>query len=128
MLEAHPFLKGHHEMHKLRNPVARSPLMRKGGPHQRSPSAIRAAQRKDIQIEVERYLGIIPGSMSRGEATRRFTRKDLEAQTRGLECRKDKGALDEIPAAYKDIDAIMANQNDLVEVTHTLEQVLTVKG
>ncbi|NEX22986.1 RtcB family protein [Thiorhodococcus mannitoliphagus] len=66
--------------------------------------------------------------MSRGEATRRFTRKDLEAQTQGVECRKDKGVIDEIPAAYKDIDAVMANQGDLVEVVHTLKQVLTVKG
>lgn len=66
--------------------------------------------------------------MSRGEATRRFTRKDLEAQTQGVECRKDKGVIDEIPAAYKDIDAVMADQTDLVEVVHTLKQVLTVKG
>lgn len=66
--------------------------------------------------------------MSRGEATRRFTRKDLEEQTKGIECRKDKGVIDEIPAAYKDIDAVMANQSDLVEVVHTLKQVLTVKG
>ncbi|WP_058555984.1 RtcB family protein [Thiohalocapsa sp. ML1] len=66
--------------------------------------------------------------MSRGEAKRRFTRKDLEEQTRGVECRKDKGVLDEIPAAYKDIDSVMANQTDLVDVVHTLKQVLTVKG
>lgn len=66
--------------------------------------------------------------MSRGEATRRFTRKDLEEQTKGVECRKDKGVIDEIPAAYKDIDEVMANQSDLVEVVHTLKQVLTVKG
>ena len=66
--------------------------------------------------------------MSRGEATRRYTRADLEAQTQGVECRKDKGVIDEIPGAYKDIDAVMANQSDLVEVVHTLKQVLTVKG
>ncbi len=66
--------------------------------------------------------------MSRGEATRRFTRKDLERQTEGVECRKDKGVIDEIPAAYKDIDTVMAHQSDLVEVVHTLKQVLTVKG
>lgn len=66
--------------------------------------------------------------MSRGEATRRFTRKDLEAQTLGVECRKDKGVIDEIPAADKDIDKVMASQNDLVDVVHTLKQVLTVKG
>ena len=66
--------------------------------------------------------------MSRGEATRRFTRKDLERQTEGVECRKDKGVIDEVPAAYKDIDTVMAHRSDLVEVVHTLKQVLTVKG
>jgi tRNA-splicing ligase RtcB (3'-phosphate/5'-hydroxy nucleic acid ligase) len=66
--------------------------------------------------------------MSRSEASRRFTRKDLEEQTKGIECRKDKGVIDEIPAAYKDIDEVMANQSDLVEIVHTLKQVLTVKG
>ncbi len=66
--------------------------------------------------------------MSRGEAKRRFTRDDLENQTRGVECRKDKGVIDEIPGAYKDIDSVMANQTDLVEVLHTLKQVVTVKG
>ena len=66
--------------------------------------------------------------MSRGEAKRRFSVKDLEAQTQGVECRKDPGVLDEIPGAYKDIDEVMANQADLVEVVHTLKQVLCVKG
>jgi tRNA-splicing ligase RtcB len=66
--------------------------------------------------------------MSRGEATRRFTRKDLEQQTEGVECRKDKGVIDEIPGAYKDIDTVMAHQSDLVDVVHRLKQVLTVKG
>ncbi len=66
--------------------------------------------------------------MSRTEAKRRFTRKDLEQQTRGVECRKDKGVIDEIPGAYKDIDSVMANQSDLVDVVHTLKQVVTVKG
>lgn len=100
-------------------------------------------------------LGIIPGSMgtrsyivrglgneesfcscshgagrnfSRGEAKRRFTVEDLVAATEGIECRKDKGVLDEIPAAYKDIDEVMSNQTDLVEVVATLRQVLNVKG
>lgn len=67
-------------------------------------------------------------SMSRSEAKRRFSRADLEVQTQGVECRKDGGVLDEIPAAYKDIDAVMAAQSDLVEVVHTLKQVLCVKG
>jgi tRNA-splicing ligase RtcB len=66
--------------------------------------------------------------MSRAEAKRRFSRADLEEQTRGVECRKDKGVLDEIPGAYKDIDRVMADQADLVEVVHTLKQVVCVKG
>ena len=66
--------------------------------------------------------------MSRTEAKRRFNRFDLAAQTQGVECRKDGGVIDEIPGAYKDIDQVMANQTDLVEVVHTLKQVLCVKG
>jgi tRNA-splicing ligase RtcB len=66
--------------------------------------------------------------MSRNAAQKAFSVKDLEAQTQGVVCRKDKGVLDEIPGAYKDIDEVMANQSDLVEVVHTLKQVLCVKG
>jgi tRNA-splicing ligase RtcB len=66
--------------------------------------------------------------MSRSKAKKSFTREDLEAQTEGVECRKDQGVIDEIPGAYKDIDAVMENQSDLVEVVHTLKQVLCVKG
>ncbi|HEX6319981.1 MAG TPA: RtcB family protein [Burkholderiales bacterium] len=66
--------------------------------------------------------------MSRNAARQRFSVEELETQTRGVICRKDKGVLDEIPAAYKDIDEVMANQSDLVEVVHTLKQVLCVKG
>ena len=66
--------------------------------------------------------------MSRTAAKRQFNREDLEAQTLGVECRKDAGVLDEIPGAYKDIDVVMANQTDLVEVVHTLKQVVCVKG
>lgn len=100
-------------------------------------------------------LGIVPGSMgaqsyivrglgnpqsfdscahgagrrlSRSAAKRRYGRNDLEAQTAGIECRKDGGVVDELPAAYKDIDQVMDNQRDLVEVVHTLKQVLCVKG
>jgi tRNA-splicing ligase RtcB len=100
-------------------------------------------------------LGIIPGSMGarsyivrgkgnaesfhscahgagrkygRKEAKRKFTVADLEAQTQGVECRKDDAVLDELPAAYKDIDVVMENQRDLVDVVHTLKQVLCVKG
>jgi tRNA-splicing ligase RtcB len=100
-------------------------------------------------------LGIIPGSMgaksyivrgrghrdsfescshgagrrfSRSEAKRRFTRQDHALATAGVECRKDDGVIDETPLAYKDIDAVMAAQADLVEVVHTLKQVVCVKG
>lgn len=100
-------------------------------------------------------LGIIPGSMgtksyivrgrgeqtsfcsashgagrrlSRGAAKREFTEADLVLQTEGVECRKDLGVLDEIPAAYKDIDVVMENQKDLVEIVAELKQVLCVKG
>jgi tRNA-splicing ligase RtcB len=50
------------------------------------------------------------------------------AATAGVECRKDAGVIDETPAAYKDIDAVMAAQSDLVEIVHTLKQVVCVKG
>src|SRR6185436_14460052 len=100
-------------------------------------------------------LGIIPGSMgarsfivrgkgnpesflscshgagrtlSRNEAKRRFTVADHEAATAGVECRKDAGVIDETTAAYKPIDAVMAAQSDLVEIVHTLRQVVCVKG
>lgn len=66
--------------------------------------------------------------MSRGAAKRLFDLDALRAQTAGVECRKDGGVLDEIPGAYKDIDTVMAAQADLVDVVHTLKQVLCVKG
>ena len=66
--------------------------------------------------------------MSRSAARKHFTREDLVNQTEGVECRKDSGVVDEIPGAYKDIDQVMENQADLVEVVHTLKQVLCVKG
>ena len=66
--------------------------------------------------------------MSRNAAQKAFSTKDLEAQTAGVICRKDKGVIDEIPGAYKNIDEVMANQSDLVDVVHTLKQVLCVKG
>jgi tRNA-splicing ligase RtcB (3'-phosphate/5'-hydroxy nucleic acid ligase) len=66
--------------------------------------------------------------MSRNAAQKAFSLQDLAAQTEGVICRKDKGVLDEIPGAYKNIDEVMANQSDLVEVVHTLKQVLCVKG
>ena len=67
-------------------------------------------------------------TMSRNEAKRRFTVTDLAEQTSGVECRKDKQVIDEIPSAYKDIDLVMENQNDLVDIVHTLKQVVCVKG
>ena len=100
-------------------------------------------------------LGIIPGSMgaksfivrglgnaqsfcscshgagrklSRTAAKNKFTSHDLAEQTAGIECRKDDAVIDEIPAAYKNIDVVMANQTDLVEIVHTLRQVVCVKG
>jgi tRNA-splicing ligase RtcB len=66
--------------------------------------------------------------MSRTQAEKKFSLADLELQTAGVVCRKDKGVLDEIPGAYKSIDEVMANQSDLVEVVHTLKQVVCVKG
>jgi tRNA-splicing ligase RtcB len=66
--------------------------------------------------------------MSRTQAKRQFTLDDLEAQTAGVECRKDAGVLDEIPGAYKSIDAVMKAQRDLVDVIATLKAVLCVKG
>jgi tRNA-splicing ligase RtcB len=111
--------------------------------------------RKGAVSAREGELGIIPGSMgarsfivrglgneesfqscshgagrrmSRAEARRRFTLADHRAATAGVECRKDEQVIDETPAAYKDIDAVMTAQNDLVEVVHTLKQVVCVKG
>jgi tRNA-splicing ligase RtcB len=67
-------------------------------------------------------------AMSRAEAKRRFTVADHAAATAGIECRKDADVIDETPAAYKSIDAVMEAQRDLVEVLHTLRQVVCVKG
>lgn len=66
--------------------------------------------------------------MSRTEAKRRFTVEDHEKATAGIECRKDASVIDETPAAYKSIDDVMAAQSDLVEIAHTLRQVVCVKG
>ena len=66
--------------------------------------------------------------MSRNEAKRQFKVADQIAATQGVECRKDENVIDEIPMAYKDIDAVMQAQADLVEVVYTLKQVLCVKG
>lgn len=111
--------------------------------------------RKGAVSAREGQLGIIPGSMgersfivrgkgnpesfcscshgagrvmSRGKAKEAISLDDHAEATHGVECRKDAGVLDESPAAYKDIDAVMAAQDDLVEIVHTLKQVLCVKG
>lgn len=67
-------------------------------------------------------------AMSRGAAKKRFTLEDHAKATAGVECRKDADVIDETPGAYKDIDAVMAAQSDLVEVVHTLKQIVCVKG
>jgi tRNA-splicing ligase RtcB len=67
-------------------------------------------------------------AMSRNEAKRRFTVEDHIRMTAGIECRKDEDVIDETPAAYKSIDAVMEAQKDLVEIVHTLHQVVCVKG
>lgn len=111
--------------------------------------------RKGAVSAKEGELGIIPGSMgaksfivrgkgnresfcscshgagrrhSRNKAKEMFTLEDHAKATAGVECRKDVEVLDETPAAYKDIDAVMAAQADLVDIVHTLKQVLCVKG
>jgi tRNA-splicing ligase RtcB len=66
--------------------------------------------------------------MSRTKARNTFTVDDLKEQTFGVECNKTDAVLDEIPSAYKNIDEVMANQADLIEIVHTLKQVLCVKG
>jgi tRNA-splicing ligase RtcB len=66
--------------------------------------------------------------VSRTEARRRYTVKDLRAQTEGVECRKDRGVIDEAPKAYKNIDRVMELQRDLVEIVAELKQVVCVKG
>ena len=111
--------------------------------------------RKGAVSAREGELGIIPGSMgtksfivrgkgnresfhscshgagrvmSRTAARKRFTVEDHEKATAGVECRKDQDVLDETPAAYKNIESVMAAQSDLVDVVHTLKQVVCVKG
>ncbi|MFI5526398.1 RtcB family protein [Streptomyces platensis] len=66
--------------------------------------------------------------MSRNQAKKRFSTRDLEEQTRGVECRKDSGVVDEIPGAYKPIERVIDQQRDLVEVVAKLKQVICVKG
>ena len=66
--------------------------------------------------------------MPRTEAKRRFALDDYAKATAGVECRKDADVIDETPLAYKSIDAVMEAQRDLVDVVHTLRQVVCVKG
>ena len=67
-------------------------------------------------------------AMSRSAARKMYSVQDQIKATQGVECRKDAGVIDEIPMAYKDIDAVMNAQNDLVDIVHTLKQVVCVKG
>lgn len=67
-------------------------------------------------------------AMSRREAKKRYTAEDHVKATEGVECRKDKEVIDEIPMAYKDIDNVMESQKDLVKIKHTLKQFICVKG
>jgi tRNA-splicing ligase RtcB len=66
--------------------------------------------------------------MSRTQAKKNFTLHEHSLATKGVECRKDAGVIDETPGAYKDIDAVMAAQTDLVDIVHTLKQVVCIKG
>ncbi|MBT5229347.1 MAG: RtcB family protein [Methylococcales bacterium] len=66
--------------------------------------------------------------MSRTEAKRRVSLQEHHDAVSHVECRQDEGVIDETPSAYKDIDAVMAAQSDLVEIKHTLSQVVCVKG
>lgn len=66
--------------------------------------------------------------MSRTQASKQFTVEDHIKATEGVECRKDKDVIDETPMAYKSIDAVMAAQSDLVEIVHTLKQIVCIKG
>lgn len=67
-------------------------------------------------------------AMSRTQARQQITLKDHREATKGIECRKDRAIIDESPAAYKDISSVIAAQQDLIEVVHTLRQVVNVKG
>lgn len=111
--------------------------------------------RKGAISTAEGRLGIIPGSMgtgsfivrgkaneesfnsashgagrkmSRNKAKQQFSIADLQAQTNGVECRKDQGVIDEIPGAYKDLNVVMSQQTELVDVVHRLRTIVCVKG
>ena len=66
--------------------------------------------------------------MSRTAATQRFTSKDMKEALRGVECRKDRGVIDEIPYAYKSIRQVMRDQEDLTEIVHTIKAIICCKG
>nr|WP_318655953.1 RtcB family protein [Pseudanabaena yagii] len=74
------------------------------------------------------FATFCPVLSSRSKAKDQFTLDDLIQQTKGIECRKDTGIIDEIPAAYKPIEQVMNQQSDLVEVVATLKQIICVKG
>ena len=66
--------------------------------------------------------------MSRNEAKKSFNEKDIQEQTKGVECKKDSSVIDEIPKAYKPIEKVMAAQSDLIEIVAELKQVICIKG
>ena len=111
--------------------------------------------RKGAISAARKELGIIPGSMgtrsyitvglgnkdsycsashgagramSRSAAKKKFNMTDVEEQLKGIECRQDKGIIDELPGAYKDIDVVMEHERDLVKPIHVLNQLICVKG
>jgi tRNA-splicing ligase RtcB len=65
---------------------------------------------------------------SRNAVRKAFSRAELDAAMEGIEWRRTSAFLDEIPAAYKSIDVVMQDAKDLVEVRHTLRQIVNVKG
>ena len=81
--------------------------------------------------KVESFKSCSHGSgrvMSRSEAKRTITLQDHIRDTKGVECRQDRGVIDESPKAYKDLNAVMNAQSDLVEIVHELKPVMNIKG
>jgi hypothetical protein len=98
------------------------------------PDGVAVALKAGQQLILNLHLFNVTDEPIRGTSgtliklKQRFTLEDHRKATEGVECRKDKDVIDETPAAYKDIDAVMDAQRDLVDVVHTLKQVVCVKG
>jgi tRNA-splicing ligase RtcB len=129
----------HHNYVALEQHLRRRSFRHTQGRDQRGGRSLRHHPRVDGSQVVHRKGRGLPESfnscshgagrkLSRGAAKRAFTKDDLERQTAGVECRKDVGVLDEIPALTKSIEAVMKNQEDLVEVVAEIKQVVCVKG